>query len=129
MNNTTSILEQEYCEPERPYSQKELQNMHEQNFRSLRIGNVRAQHTQCGHFYYVKENGRKEKEIKDKNCFDTGNCSVCWKIAKTPKHLKNIARNIIDSYSKTFFTYPKFISYNEIDLEIIFYKWLYNEFI
>jgi len=65
MNNQQqlSILEQDYVEPDRPYSQKELQSMREQNFRSLRIGNVKVHHKNCNHFYLAKYHGRKEREV------------------------------------------------------------------
>lgn len=129
MNNNISILEQEYVEPERPYSQKELQYIRDRNFRSLRVGKVRAEHDKCQHFYYVKENGRKEKEIKEKNCNDIGNCSVCWKMTKTPKHLRSRGNNMVTAYCDTFYNTPKFLNYDKVDLETIFYKWLYGEFV
>ena len=62
---TTSILDQEYLEQNRPYSQRELQYNRSKIFKALRVGKTRANHNKCGHFYFVKENGRKEKEIKE----------------------------------------------------------------
>lgn len=129
MNNKLSILEQEYKEPDRPYSQNELKYIRDRNFRSLRIGSVRAAHKDCGHFYYVKENGRKEKEITEKKCEDSGNCSVCWKFNKTPRHLKNTANNMINTYSDRFYETPQYLTYSLIDLEFTYYQWLYVEFI
>ena len=123
----TSILEQEYVEPTRPFSQKELQYNRKKLFRSLRIGSTRANHKKCGHFYFVKENGRKEKEIKEANSEDVGNCSVCWKFNKTPKHLKILAHHIIDEYCKKCFDLPKYFTYEHIELERSFFKWLYEE--
>lgn len=123
---TTSILENKYIEPERPYSQRELEYIRSNNFRSLRVGNVRAHHKKCDHFYYVKENGRKEKEMKEQKRSDVGNCSVCWKFNKTPRHLKKYARDLIDEYCHTFFDEPKILSYRKVDTETIFYKWLYE---
>lgn len=125
---TTSILEQEYIEPDRPYSQRELQYNRNRVFRSLRIGKTRAHHKRCDHFYYVKENGRKEKEIKETKNEDVGNCSVCWKFNKTPRRVKARARNLINSYCSQFYDPPKYMSYETSDLETIFYKWLYEEF-
>lgn len=124
---TTSILEQEYLKPDRPYSQRELQYNREKVLRTLRIGKVRAHHKRCDHFYYVKENGRKEKDIKEAKSGDVGNCSVCWKFNKTVRHLKTPARNLINSYCSVFFDQPTCLTYENVDLETVFYKWLYQE--
>lgn len=124
----TSILEQEYVEPDRPYSQKELQYNRDRVFKTLRIGSVRAYHKRCNHFYYVKEHGRKEKEIKEAQSEDVGNCSVCWKFNKTPRHLKTRARNLIAEYGTRFFETPTYLTYDDVDLETVYYKWLYEEF-
>ena len=123
---TTSILEQEYMEPKRPYSQKELQYNRDRVFHTLRVGRIKAHHKKCDHFYYVKENGRKEKEIKEANSVDIGNCSVCWKFNKTPGHLKTMARHLTNEYCKKFFNPPKYITYEDVDLETTFLKWLYE---
>jgi hypothetical protein len=125
---TLSVLEVDYAEPQRPYSQLELSNMRQRLFRQLRLGKVRAQHEKCGHFYLTKENGRKEKDITDQNSSDCGNCSVCWKINKTPKNLKNKAQNLVHEYSKIFYEDPTYLTYEDVDLENAFYKWLLLEF-
>jgi hypothetical protein len=125
---TTSILEQEYNEPDRPYSQTELQYNRDKVLHALRVGSTRAHHLKCDHFYCVKDNGRKEKEIKEANSGDVGNCSVCWKFNKTPRHLKARARVLINSFHMTCFEPSKYMSYEDVDIEIIFYKWLYEEF-
>jgi hypothetical protein len=125
---STSILEQEYIEPCRPYSQRELQFNRERLFRTLRVGKVRAHHKRCDHFYLVKENGRKQEEIKKKS-ENIGNCSVCWKFNKTPRHLKSKARSLINAYCNTFCEPLDFLSYENADLENVFYKWLYEEHI
>jgi len=124
---TTSILDQDYIEPDRPYSQKELQYNRDIVFRGLRIGKVRAHHKRCDHFYFVKEHGRKEKEIKDANSGDVGNCSVCWKLNKTQRRLKTKAHNLTASYCTTFYEQPSYVTYGDVDIETIFYKWLYEE--
>ena len=125
---TTSVLDSEYVEPSRPYSQKELEQMRIQTYRSMRLGKNKAHHRRCDHFYLVKDNGRKEKEMKENNSSDTGNCSVCWKLNKTPRNLKNHARNLVTSYSNTFYDEPKFLSHGTVDLEASYFKWLYQEF-
>ena len=123
---STSILDQEYNEPNRPYSQNELHFNREKLFSKLRIGKVRAYH-KCNHFYFVKENGRKEKEILENKNEDCGNCSVCWRLNKTPHYLKNKAKGMVDAYCETFYSFPNFLSYDNADLEIVFYKWLYEQ--
>lgn len=125
---TTSILDQDYVKPERPYSQRELQYNRQKVLRTLRVGKVRAHHKRCDHFYYVKEHGRKEKEIKEAKSGDVGNCSVCWKFNRTPRNLKTNARNLINSYCTQFFEPPACLTYENVDLEIVFYNWLYEEF-
>jgi hypothetical protein len=124
---TTSILEKDYIEPDRPYSQKELEYNKKNAFRSMRIGQIRAHHKKCNHFYYVKENGRKEKEIEDEKSSDVGNCSVCWKFNKVPRHLKDSAHNLIDEYTKRCYEVQTYLSYENVELEITFVKWLYEE--
>lgn len=123
----TSLLETDYINPERPYSQKELQYTRQNVMRSLRVGKVRAHHKKCDHFYYVKENGRKEIEIKEANSGDVANCSVCWKFNRTPQNLKDTARCLINSYCAKFFEQPTYLTYDNIDLETVFYKWLYQD--
>lgn len=123
---STSILDQEYNEQTRPYSQNELHFNREKLFSKLRIGKVRAYH-KCNHFYFVKENGRKEKEILGYKNEDCGNCSVCWKLNKTPRHLKAKAKSLIDAYCERFYQFPLVLLYDDSDVEIIFYKWLYEQ--
>lgn len=125
--NTKSVLEEIYVEPLRPYSQNELSHIRERNFRVLRVGDTRVHHDRCNHFYYVKHNGRKEKRVKESGYSDVGSCSVCWKYNKTSRHLKNKANDMLDEYKRVFFETPKYLSYDDVDIENIFYKWLYEE--
>ena len=111
-----------------PYSQRELQCNRNKVFRTMRIGVTRAHHKRCDHFYFVKERGRKEKEIKEANSEDVGNCSVCWKFNKTPRHLKTKARGLIDLFGTRLLKPPPYLTYDDVDLETIFYTWLYEEF-
>jgi hypothetical protein len=124
----TSILDSEYVEPTRPYSQKELEQIRIQTYRSMRLGKTRAHHGRCDHFYNVKENGRKEKQMKEQKSSDVGNCSVCWKLSRTPRHLNKNATSLIIGYSNNFYEDPSILQYGIIDLEKSFYKWLYEEF-
>lgn len=123
---SSSVLESEYVEPTRPYSLNELAYNRERVYKSLRIGKTRAQHEKCGHFYLVKENGRKEKDILENGSSDTGYCSVCWKISKTPRHLKSKSKDLVEAYSRVFFEEPRYLTYYLVDLETIYYKWLYE---
>lgn len=124
----SSPLESKYIEATRPYSQKELQINTEMLYKKLRIGKTVAHHTKCQHFYLVKKNGRKEKEIIESNTdVDVGNCSVCWKINKTPKNLKNSAIELTNEFMNRLYTKPEYLTYNLLDLETTFYNWLYEE--
>jgi hypothetical protein len=128
MELNKSILESEYIEQSRPYSQNELKYLRENLYKNLRLGKQIAVHSKCRHFYYVKENSRKEKEILEKNTTENvGNCSVCWKLNKTSEHLKDKAWSLVETYSDTFYKEPKNYIYDLLDLETIFYKWLYYD--
>lgn len=121
----TSVLESEYYEPDRPYSQDELKDMKVSLYRRIRLGKEKAFHKKCNHFYYVKENSKKEKEIKsDSN--DIGNCSVCWSLSKTPNNLKDKAYDLTNAYMSQFGDNSESLTYDSYDLEDIFYKWLYS---
>ena len=122
--STISILEAEYVEPQRPYSNNELLYMRNRLFRQLRLGKTKAHHEKCNHFYLVKENGRKEKDIYEQNTPDCGNCSVCWKLNKTPKSLKNRANSLVNEYCNSFKEEPETLTFELVDLENAFYKWL-----
>jgi hypothetical protein len=123
----TSILETNYIEPKRPYSNNELIFMRNKMYKKFRLGKTRAYHRRCNHFYLVKENGRKEKEILENDSCDIGNCSLCWKLTKTPRPLKEAAKNLINIYSENFYEEPTCLTYSKLDIEICFYKWLYEE--
>jgi hypothetical protein len=120
----TSILELDYVEQKRPYSQKELQDNREGLYRYLRLGKSRVQHEKCDHFYKVRENGRKEKEMKEKDSNDVGNCSVCWKLSKTSRYLYDEAQDMVEAYHRIFEKEPKYLHYDSVDIENVFYKWL-----
>jgi len=124
----TSVLEIDYVAPVRPYSQDELMYMRQKLYHRLRLGKMRAHHQQSGYFYLVKQNGKKEKEMKEKSTVDVGNCSVSWKIGKTPVHLRNVARQLVQSYMDAFNEEPEYLTYSLVDLEIAFYTWLYEDF-
>jgi len=122
-----SILETKYIEPNRPISKNEIKNLRKTFYKNYNISFTTAKHDKCGHFYYVKKNGKKENDIIKNNLH--GNCSVCWKIYKTPKELKSDANHMIECYFKTFcnMDHNSDIDYNQLDLEKSFYDWLYYD--
>lgn len=120
-----NVLDTEYVAPSRPYSQNELNDMRNNLYRQIRLGKEKATHNKCNHFYLVKENGKKEKEIRENG--NMGNCSVCWKLSKTPVELKYKALDLVKAYCTDFYNEPLQFSYGLYDLENVFYKWLYFE--
>lgn len=123
---TTSILEKKYEDPCRPFSQNELKFIRNKVLSLLKVGKTRACHEKCKHFYYVKENGRKEHEINENKNSDCGKCSVCWKIKQTPSYLINNALKLVVAYNNNFYDYPKYLTYENVDIETTYYKWLYE---
>ena len=124
----TSVLENEYIEPTRPYSQNELKDLRMRLYRKLRLSKHIAYHSYCKHFYRVKKNGRKEKEIIDKKSNNVGNCSVCWKLSRTNRHLLITARDVVSAYNEEYWKEEKnYLTYSNLDLERVFYTWLYEK--
>lgn len=124
---TDTVLEKKYEEPVRPYSKNELTDLRRHNHRKLFLGKVRVEHPECKHFYFAKAHGKKEKQIQQDGMGSAGNCSVCWKLYKTPRRLKKQAQDLINEYS-TLYDEPPYWTYGLVDLERDFYTWLYNEF-
>lgn len=123
-----SVLEKDYVEATRPYSQIELKKLRKTNKRLLRVGTVHAQHNDCGHFYLTKFRGRKEQEILQTNNPNAGNCSVCWKLSKTPYMLRGNAEKLVSYINNNFFEEPSRLTYDLVEAENDYYTWLYNEF-
>ena len=123
----SSVLESDYVKQTRPYSQSELRDLRTSLFRSLKLGEKIVYHDKCRHMYLTKQNGRKEKEILETGKVDVGKCSVCWKISKTPLYLRDKAKDLSHDYSSIFLNPPEFLSYQKLDLETVYYKWLYQE--
>lgn len=126
----TSILESEYNLPLRPYSDKELQQKRINLFRMARVGEIIAFHPRCNHTYFVRSKGRKEQKILETHDSGVGNCSICWKLSKTPNNLYDKAIRVVESYTSIFFTQRKQlkdITYSDLDILTVFYKWLYLE--
>lgn len=124
-----SALETEYIKPKRPYSQNELKDIREKLYKKYNLSNeVKAKHDKCGHFYNVKKNGRKFNLIIESDYQENGNCSVCWKIHRTPKYLKDSAYNLVSEYENLFRNESPFLSYDMNDIEKVYYKWLLEDF-
>lgn len=110
------ILKQKYNPPTRPYSQLELIQT-EKDFKSkLGLLEKFIEFNDCCHFYLVKQGVN-----------NTEKCGVCLKLKQTDKTLKDIANNLVNEYSSSFSKSPEKLSYDLIDLEISFYKWLYGK--
>jgi hypothetical protein len=123
-----SVLEKNYEEAKRPYSMNELLDTRNINISRLRLGQTLIKHTECNHVYLAKLNGKKEKEVSENKILN-GNCSVCWKLNRTPNKLKESAKSLINDYMNTCqtkFNPPKHYAY--LELENDFYTWLYKEF-
>ena len=124
-----SVLEKNYEETKRPYSSNELLDIRNVNITRLRLGKMLIKHVDCNHVYFAKLNGKKEKEVSENNTTLNGNCSVCWKLNRTPNKLKDSAKCLINDYMNTCqtkFNPPK--NYHYVELENDFYIWLYREF-
>jgi len=121
-----NVLRAKYEPPTRPYSKNELKDMEHNLRRRFKLSDKFVYHTKCNHFYLVKENSQKEKDILENNTnIDIGNCSICWKINNTSKDLRNTAKDMIYHYSKQFKNEPAILTYDLFDLENVYYQWLY----
>lgn len=123
----TSILESDYVKPTRPYSQNELKDKRHNFFTRYNISDVFAYHKKCGHFYRVKKNGKKYKFLTEDTDTDIGNCSICWKLAKTPNYLKENAKDLIYLYETKFKNDEERLSYDNNDIENCYYRWIYDQ--
>jgi hypothetical protein len=127
-----SVLEKDKSNIERPYSLKELETLHLDFLKKLHIGKTYAYHRDCDHSYLCRAGGKKEKEIIESQGKNSGNCSVCWKLRKTPQNLQNSASDLVYYYinctrnSPSCFNPPR--TYFDFELETDFYTWLYSEF-
>lgn len=111
----------------RPYSQKELVYLRERLYKNLRLGKMIAYHDECRHFYYVRQNGRKEKDMLENNTNNVGNCSVCWNMNKTPVSQHDEISNLVNDYSTYLYNEPSYLTLRLTELEKDFYNWLYTD--
>ena len=127
-----SVLFSDFVPPEdRPYSQNELNYLRKNTHYKMHLSTDKAVHPDCGHFYYVRRNSKKQREIKESGKPESGSCSVCWKLRNTPRSALGIARNLVDLYNQHFFEeQEKFTSpltYDNLDIESSYYGWLFLE--
>jgi len=126
-NEQDSILCSDLAPPERPHGTLELQAMRAQLLKSrgLSIECVAA-HDECRHLYHIRENGQKFKQIAQ-NQYDVGNCSVCWKLSRTPVSLRESAEQLIVVFLENHFSEMPY-DFVQYQIEKVFYIWLYDEF-
>ena len=113
---------------DRPYSQLELAEIRQRYLDRLNIGNTMVYHEKTGYFYLAKAGGRKEAQVQNGEEIDSSTCSVTWKLRKTPEHLRDEVRDMIDAYHTLFENKPERWTPNLLHLENTFYKWLYIDF-
>jgi len=130
-----SILLSDYVKLERPMSQNEMKDMFNQFMRDNKISNETVFHSKTKYVYHVKKFGKKEKEIIEKRKngdenynHDIGNCSVTWKLLKTPKRLRAQAKDVVKEYMDLHTgDNAERITHYKLELSKVFYTWLYNE--
>ena len=131
-----SILHSTYVECNRPISKNEIKDEVKKFMKDNKISEERVYHTKTKYNYYVKKFGKKEKEILEKKQMNEeeyniniGNCSVTWKLSKTPHELRNKAKAIINDYMDCNNDENKDkINYYKLELMKVFYTWLYLEY-
>lgn len=102
-NLDASILNTDFVEGTRPFSQIELAKTRKYGFVQLGLStDVYAHHPECGHAYFVRMNGKKYKDIQESKDRNSGNCSVCWKTRQTPRKLLGNVDWLVEEYSKVF---------------------------
>jgi hypothetical protein len=82
------------------------------------IGRIWMLQVKDGDFYFTKS------VISNKN--KSSSCLVCKKMKETNKNLLGTAERLIEEYNKNFFKKPEKLSYDLIDIENIYYRWLYK---
>ena len=126
------VLDCEYKDPERPYSQQELVDLIENLKKKLKLSEEKLEYTDRNYTYYAKKYGKKESTVLEnkKNNIDDYNinvsgCSVKWQLQQTPYEFKGIAKDIINSYMDFEYNPPSKLTYFNVEVFRMFYSWLY----
>lgn len=128
----------------RPYSQTELNFYVNRIKRKLNIGVTEIKHPDCGHSYYAKINGIKERTALLSDFQVLGKCSVCWRLNKegintvvqgtgvdntvvqgTVLQGMVVQGTIIHEYNKV--VEKDFLEYSDIGTIEKYYRWLYGK--
>lgn len=131
-----SVLLKPVPDRSRPYGSVELGDLRRQMFYEFNLSSkVWIYHERCDHAYYVKQWGKKYKQVVEdvdnpKANENVGSCSICWKLRQTPKSVYQDARDLVAHYEGILSDYiynnaP--ITFNQLMIERIFYTWLYLE--
>ena len=130
-----SIVHSQYEPSERPVSKRELADNLKYFMRKNKISDEMVFHTKTKYFYHVKKFGKKEQEIlankkenNEKYNVDIGNCSVSWKIKKTPYEIRKQAIDVVKEYMFQFEEEKiNELTHYKVELAKVFYTWLYLE--
>ena len=132
MENKKYILQCEYSEPDRPYSQQELEDIIREIKTRLKLSDQKLKYTRNNYVYYAKKYGKKEKQCieNQQNGLDYPNnnifgCSVEWQLRQTPDEYYNVAQDIIEAYMDYEHNPPEKLSYFNVEIFRMFYSWLY----
>lgn len=132
MENKKYILQCEYSEPDRPYSQQELEDIIGDIKKRLKLSGQKLKYTRNNYVYYAKKYGKKEKQCieNQQNGLEysnenIGGCSVEWQLRKTPDEYYNVAQDIIEAYMDYEHNPPEKLSYFNVEIFRMFYSWLY----
>ena len=114
-----SILLSPYIPQKRPYSQKELFKMHIDILNEFKLTEEFTNICEK-HIYY-------KKESVSKNYKYSKSCLACKKLKQMKENEQRQVDTMINEYNEKFSTFPEKLTYDLIDLENVYYKWLYRE--
>jgi len=126
-DSDNSVLNSDYVEEERPFSQLELNQMRNTCFSELKLSKQQIQHLKCGHRYYAKMFSQKYKDLMDSGNNDIGNCSICWKRHKTPRLMSDRLNYFIDTYQDICENNATYRTFFDLTIERILHTWLFLE--
>jgi len=126
------ILDCEYTNPDRPYSQQELKEIIKNIKKKMKLSEQKLIYTKDNYTYHPKKYGKKEKQVLEnkKNNIPNYNenifgCSIEWQLRKTPREYQHVAEDIIEAYMDFEYNPPEKLSYFNVEIFRMFYSWLY----